>query len=366
MDKVSEAEDQFVQDSLLLDVLSEAGVQKTSQKRSKSATPFLAGSGESIGDLIKGGGEIASETPTRARRRNGGRAEGSEGGSSNNTRKRGTAENVEGSQAELPHRSISGFGWILFAFLFQLGFLIGITAFLFPTLMERVSQAFRPPPPEVVGYEKVEQLLKAVAPSPTRVAGAEQAEEEAYPDVELAMETKQQLRLLKERTRLTTLADRAIVDAHRPSYEELLQRLKDEAKGEGQGLLNAAQAELLRVKLFYSSSNRIGPFRIDVEEIFKDPLLREEADLSTSQLISLIEDRRPERWAIRARAARLLGSRSNPMVNRALFAAMEEEEHLEVLRELVYSFQENTGYRGDFFDVGSLRKWWEAQNDQRP
>lgn len=264
-------------------------------------------------------------------------------------------EATGGSFGRLPNRSASGIGWLAYTVFMPFGFFVGLAVFFFPVFIDRVSLALQSPADGEAIHTVSKSAQATVAGSQTVATAGNQSE------VSLALEMEDGLRMIRDRTHLTALADRAIVDADRPAFSELMDRLEGQQAEGQESLRQAAQAEILRVKLFYSGSNRLGPYRIPVREIFDDPVIQEEADLSTFQLIGLLDDRSPERWAVRARAARLLGSRNNPIINRALLKAMERENHLEVLRELVYSFQENTGYRGDFFDVESLRQWWQEK-----
>jgi|GEM_PF-3231487 len=264
-------------------------------------------------------------------------------------------------ERELPYRNGFGLGWLALAFLLQLGFITGLALVLWPSLSKIAGQAAADSngvsnsPSEAANQNGLEQVDAAAS----RLHGA--SVENLHPEIRQGLEIEEQLRILKERTRLTALADESIAEGSRAAYTELVEYLK-EGMESGGSLLHASRTEMLRVKFFYAGGNRLGPYRLPVKELFGDPDLQDEADLGTRQVIGLLRSTEHD-WPVRMRAAVLLGGRSNSQVNEALVQAIQSEPHLDVLRECVYSFQENTGYRGDFFDVESLTYWWENEGN---
>ena len=362
MDTAPSNSEEYVHDKLLLDVLSRTGSGAGGElaELESSLGPAVKSRSDDLEDSDGGSERIRSRR--RKSRSNGAPAPDRDPDRLEVLSESGVQEASATSADSVsePHRESSlgrgfGFGWLALGFLLQLGFLAGLAALLFPRLETLVTKVVTDVAPTAATVSS--------SGSESVASGAVMVARRLHPELQDSSELEKQLRILKERTRLTGLADLAIAEADRSAYDELLDRLESEAKGEGVGLVHAAQVELLRVKFFYNNSNRLGPYRLPVEELFSDPLIREEADLSTSQFIGLL-DSGNSNWAARARAAQLLGGRSNPLVNKALVEAMDEENHLEVLRELAYSFQQNTGYRGDIFDVRGLKDWWDKSGSE--
>lgn len=165
-----------------------------------------------------------------------------------------------------------------------------------------------------------------------------------------------QLEILGERNRLTMLADDAIANGSREAFDQLVTLSKDQSRD--QRIKDGAAAEILRVKNFYSSGSRLGPYTLPVATLYPSLKTGAEEALSNSQLLALLADQK-KHWRVRTRAAYLLGSRRDPSVSEALVQAAKSDPNLDVVKECVFTFEENTGYRAKgLFEIDSLVNWW--------
>ena len=207
--------------------------------------------------------------------------------------------------------------------------------------------------------EKVNEKPSALAPTPAVDTGEESAARVAAL-VPNTSQSNQELVLLKERNRLTSFADQAIAEGKRESLDRLLEAMSDKDLAK---LHHAAYAEIQRVYYHLRYMNRIEPgYALPVNEMYKDPAIRSETDLSTDQVIALLKDQGKE-WKMRLRAAYLLGGRRTPEVGDALLKALKEDPVLDVAKEAQFSFEQNTNRTFLLFDIGAIESWWAEQKN---
>jgi hypothetical protein len=163
---------------------------------------------------------------------------------------------------------------------------------------------------------------------------------------------------MKERNRLTAYADEAISTGNRRTLNLLVDAMRDPDRAT---LFHAAQAEYYRVVVHYQMLSRIDPgYKLALRELFPGQSLRDEADLSTPQIIGLLQD--PEKdWRARLRAAYLLTGRRTPEVGDALVAALRGDPNLDVAKEAQLSFESTFGRRFLLFDLAGIETWWQTQ-----
>lgn len=166
-----------------------------------------------------------------------------------------------------------------------------------------------------------------------------------------------ELELLGKRNELTMLADDAIANGTRAAFDRL--EAKSEDASADQRLRNGAAAEILRVKDFYAShGTRFGSYALPVATLYPSLRTKAEAELETPQLISLLGNQERS-WKVRTRAAFLLASRRELAVCEALVQAAKTDPNLDVVKECVATFEENTGYRAKgLFEIEELESWW--------
>lgn len=167
-----------------------------------------------------------------------------------------------------------------------------------------------------------------------------------------------ELRLMKERNRLSAYADEAISTGDRRPLNLLIEAMKDP---ERVVLYHAARSEYYRIMGHYQLINRIDPaYKLPISELFPEGKIRDEADLSTPQIIELLRNRDLD-WQTRLRAAYLLGGRRTPEVGEALLRALKEDPNLDVAKEAQLSFEQNVGRSFLLFDIPGIDAWWRSQ-----
>ncbi len=172
-------------------------------------------------------------------------------------------------------------------------------------------------------------------------------------------EAWKELRVLSQRNQLTAFADEAITLGSRKSYTDLKQIA---ATSTEPAQRHGAEAELLRVKFFYASGTRLGAYKLPVASLYPTLKNSEEEDLTPDQLIKLLLDQKKD-WRVRSRVALLLGESRSYEVAEALVEAVRTDESLDVIKECIFSFEENTGYRSPgLLEIEDLLKWWEANS----
>jgi hypothetical protein len=171
-----------------------------------------------------------------------------------------------------------------------------------------------------------------------------------------------ELVLLKERNRLTELADDAIATGNRAPYTRLWEAFDDPRLSP---LLHAARAEILRVQNFYLSGSRLQKFDIPVAELFpQTPTLRD-TQLSDDQIIGLLGDNTKD-WPIRMKSAWILGQRRSTRSGEALVKAIQEDPNLDVVKEATFSFEQMTGFRAKIFEPKLIEEFWKNFNAKQP
>ena len=126
-------------------------------------------------------------------------------------------------------------------------------------------------------------------------------------------------------------------------------------------LYHAAQAEYYRVMGHYQLLSRIDPaYKLPLSELFPQQPVKDEADLSIDQLITLLKNT-DLAWQVRFRSAFLLGGRRNPAVISALVDAFTNDPSLDVAKEAQLSIEQNVGRKFLLFDFAGVSKWWQTQ-----
>lgn len=167
-----------------------------------------------------------------------------------------------------------------------------------------------------------------------------------------------ELRLMKERNRLSAYADEAISSGERRSLDLLIEAMKDPERA---SLYHAARAEYYRIMGHYQLINRIDPaYKLPITKLFPEEKIRDEADLTTEQIIALLKNRDIE-WQSRLRSAYLLGGRRTPEVAAALLQALKEDPNLDVAKEAQLSLEQNVGRNFLLFDIAGVDNWWREQ-----
>ena len=170
-------------------------------------------------------------------------------------------------------------------------------------------------------------------------------------------ELSKEVDILKKRNELILLADKAIGDGCRESYEKLEAMIVN-GKGEAKEINVAALSELLRVKTFYIGVTRIKTIELQYKE--KDGNLQKDNDISTEVLARTLINSKD--WRYRTKAAQLLRQRKEEIVISALIKAMISDKRLDVIKECINSFSAITGYKkADVLKHKPLLIWW-AQN----
>ncbi len=167
-----------------------------------------------------------------------------------------------------------------------------------------------------------------------------------------------ELRLMKERNRLSAYADEAISTGARRPLALIIETMKDPERA---GLYHAAHAEYYRIMGHYQFINRIDPaYKLPLDKLFPGKKIGDEADLSTEQIIGLVQNKDID-WQSRLRAAFLLGGRRAPEVAEALLRVLKEDPNLDVAKEAQLSFEQNVGRHFLLFDIAGIDAWWRSQ-----
>lgn len=167
-----------------------------------------------------------------------------------------------------------------------------------------------------------------------------------------------ELRLMKERNRLSAYADEAISTGARRPLTLIIDTMKDPERA---ALYHAAHAEYYRIMGHYQLINRIDPaYKLPLSQLFPGKKIRDEADLTTEQIIGLMQNKNID-WQSRLRAAFLLGGRRTPEVGDALLRTLKEDPNLDVAKEAQLSFEQNVGRHFLLFDIASIDAWWRSQ-----
>ncbi len=214
---------------------------------------------------------------------------------------------------------------------------------------------------------EINEKLAKPAPAPSVAAAVDptlaiEGKTEVASVVPVQSSSNQELVLLKERNRLTAYADEAIAQGERKPLGLLIEKLQDPKMAH---LRHAAYSEVQRVYYHLRFTSRIDPnFRIPVNDMFKDPAIRDESDLKTEQIIKLLHDAEKP-WEVRLRAAWLLGGRRTREVGVALIKAIKEDSMLDVSKEAQLSFEQNMDHKFLLLDVPAIEAWWKTQTESK-
>jgi hypothetical protein len=173
-----------------------------------------------------------------------------------------------------------------------------------------------------------------------------------------------QLETIKKRTQLMELADRAVSEGDRKAFDQLMQVFN----AEDHPLKPLAGSLIFQVKSFYLAGSRTGGHKLVIRRFARlatdDPQPpTDESSYSTDDLVYALQY--SEHWADRAKAAELLRLRRRKEVPDALFNSMLSDEHLEVVRNAVRSFEGLTGYQSrDIFGQDGIEGWWHDHRDE--
>lgn len=171
-----------------------------------------------------------------------------------------------------------------------------------------------------------------------------------------------ELRLLKERNRLTVYADEAISTGNRRPLDLIIATMKDPTLA---NLYHAAQAEYYRVMGHFQFVSRIDPsYKLPVTELFPESKIQTEAELKIEEIIALMQDPKNP-WQVRLRSAFLLGGRRTPEVIGALVTTLKDDPSLDVAKEAQLSLEQNVGRRFLLFDAPAIDAWWSAQSQTK-
>lgn len=172
-----------------------------------------------------------------------------------------------------------------------------------------------------------------------------------------------ELRLIKERNRLTAYADESISTGLRRPLNLIIDAMRDPDRA---NLYHAGQSEYYRIMGHYQLLSRIDPnYKLPLSELFPQQPIKDESDLSVDQLITLLKNTDLD-WQVRLRSAFLLGGRRNTEVNSALAHAVASDPSLDVAKEAQLSFEQNVGHKFLLFDFAGISKWWQTQLAVRP
>ncbi len=204
----------------------------------------------------------------------------------------------------------------------------------------------------------LEAQLAASAPRPSDLASNVQITTDAEHATPDGISMLQELRLLKERNRLTFYADQALANASSKAMASLWNAVRDP---ELVFVKDGAVAEIIRVQHFYGMLPGLPPsYRLPVRELFHDDAIHTDADLNDDQVTKLLRDE-TQPLEVRTRAAMLLSGRRDNKVGNALVEAMRHDPNLNVVKAAQHTLQENYElYAPRLFDsVGMAAVWKE-------
>lgn len=212
--------------------------------------------------------------------------------------------------------------------------------------------------------QMIEQLKTALAEKPKDGRPADTASSlsaalSVASVVPVTSPVNEELRLLKERNRLTFYADQAIATGSSEAMDNLWRSIDDP---ELTRLRDGAKAEIIRVQNYYSQLSRLPPdFRLPVQSLFHDPAIRSEADLQPAQLTQLLLDQK-QPLEVRARAAYVLGGHpSDPKVAAALVQAMTTDPSLDVMKEVQRTLSLDHGMIIPPLNARAAKAWWQGK-----
>lgn len=170
-------------------------------------------------------------------------------------------------------------------------------------------------------------------------------------------EVTDELVLLKERNRLTLLADEVMATGKSDAMRRLWTALRDPALND---LQHAAAAEIIRVQNHLDGITRLPPgYRIDVKKEFPQSSAAKDEQLETVDLAALLLNH-DKPLPVRARAALLLGGRRTAEAGDALVKSLRDDPDLDVVKECQHALRKTFGMIVPLFDVQSAEAWWSA------
>jgi hypothetical protein len=216
------------------------------------------------------------------------------------------------------------------------------------TLVQEKAQEYTAKNVHKYMEERVEGAIQPISSSLKEIEREAKKIDEDSKEAQISI--NRQLEDLNKRNRLMKLADIAIDKNDADSFRELLKYGTTDTT-------SAASGELARVKLAYLA----GIYRPN------EPLTVTEADgsknigqnIKTSTLIKTLKT--DKFWEARAKAAELLGSRSEKGVPEVLLEACQVDKQLAVVRAVIQGFTTITGHAYDVLECNSLEAWW-AEN----
>jgi len=175
-----------------------------------------------------------------------------------------------------------------------------------------------------------------------------------------ATSANDELVLLKERNRLTLLADEVMATGKSAPMRDLWRALRDPERSH---LRHAVAAEIIRVQNHLDHLTRLPPdYRLPIKELFPEQKVKADQELPTEALVkALNESSHP--LPVRARVAALLSGRKSPKVAQALIAAMNTDTELDVVKEAQRSLQETYQFKLPLFDTQGVESWWKRNTE---
>jgi len=172
--------------------------------------------------------------------------------------------------------------------------------------------------------------------------------------------TQEEFILLKERNRLAQHADEAIATGMRKPLEVIVEYMR---APDAKHLHEAARAEYLRAVRSIQFIQREDPsYRLPVAELFKDPNVREEADVKPDALLKLLADHQ-QPWEVRLRVCFLLLGSELPETNAKLIQAIKDDPSLDVSKHAQFALEQRIKRRFRIFDIPAIEAWAEAQKN---
>jgi len=183
---------------------------------------------------------------------------------------------------------------------------------------------------------------------------ADQIEKKINPKL---ISLNKEIEILRNRNKVTQLADEAITNASRPSFEKLIKIENTANDGSVEQL--AAESELIRVKMVWTNIQREITYP-DFDSYDSSGI--EYNKLKTKELINLLKD---QRWQVRRECARRLRNKKFIEVAEALERVLATDDDLEVIHAALQSFQNVTGMP----NIGMLAyldalKWWQQNKKE--
>jgi hypothetical protein len=161
-----------------------------------------------------------------------------------------------------------------------------------------------------------------------------------------------EVNLLKELNRLSSLGAQAIAEGDSRAFRELGIYSGDPKK---QAFKKFVLAEIYKVKSFYISVTRIAG--VNITYTVADGTEKTDEQIPTHLLIE--EALKQAKWEFRAKAAELLGRRSEKGVPEALIESFDDGR-LDVAKIALDSFVIITGYKKiDVFDFTRAKEWYK-------